>query len=269
VKNRKKIISVFSKLLLGVFLLSFCNFLTSCGSTKTVTQETGTNIIETRFAEGKAAYAKEDWLEAIRIFDEIRLQAPTSNSAIEATFLEGMSRYNAGTYISAAVDFRAVRRNYPSSPLAVRAQFMVAESYYMLSPRPELDQTYSQYAMNEYQTFFRDYSDAGKPLADSAQMRITEIRNKLGEKYLRSAELYIKLSDNKAAIQGYARVVENYYDTPAAIEAQLRIAEVQYSRKKMKEAQDAVLTFEDKFFTNATPSQRARARNIKQSLSLK
>ena len=267
-KNRKKIFSVYSKLLLGVCLASFCNFLTSCGSGKTVSLATGPNAIEMRFAEGKAAYAKEEWLEAIRIFDEIRLQAPTSNFAIEATFLEGMARYNAGTYISAAVDFRAVRRNYPSSPLAVRAQFMVGESYYMLSPRPELDQTYSQYAMNEYQTFMRDYSNSEKSLADSAQMRISELRNKLGQKYLQSAELYIKLSDNKAAIQGYGRVVENYYDTPAAIEAQLRIAEVQYGRKKMKEAQDAVLAFEEKFFTNATPSQRARARNIKQSLSL-
>jgi outer membrane protein assembly factor BamD len=269
VKNRKKIFSGFVALFLGSSLVSYCILLTSCGSSKPAPQATGPNAIEMRFAEGKAAFAKEDWLEAIRIFDEIRLQAPTSNFAIEATFLEGMARYNAGTYISAAVDFRAVRRNYPSSPLAVRAQFMVGESYYMLSPRPELDQTYSQYAMNEYQTFMRDYSDAGKPLADSAQMRIAEIRNKLGQKYLQSAELYIKLSDNKAAISGYGRVVENYYDTPSAIEAQLRIAEVQYGRKKMKEAQDAVLAFEEKFFTSATPAQRARARNIKQSLSLK
>ena len=36
-----------------------------------------------------------------------------------------------------------------------------------------------------------------------------------------------------------------------------------------EEAQDAVLTFEDKFFTNATPAQRARAHAIKQSLSLR
>jgi outer membrane protein assembly factor BamD len=269
VKKRNQIFSVRSKLLFGVCLVSFCNILTSCGSSKPVPQAVGTNMIEARFAEGKAAYAKEDWLEAIRIFDEIRLQAPTSNSAIEATFLEGMARYNAGTYISAAVDFRAVRRNYPSSELAPRAQFMVAESYYMLSPRPELDQTYSQSALNEYQTFLRDYSNSVKPLADSAQMRITEIRNKMGQKFLMSAELYIKLSDRKAAIAGYGRVVDNFYDTPAAVEAQLRIAEVQYGRKKMKEAQDAVLVFEEKFFTNATPAQRARARAIKQSLSLK
>src|SRR5204863_1340327 len=131
------------------------------------------------FAEGKKAYDKEDWLEAIRIFDEIRLQAPTSSYAVEATYLEAMSRYKAETFISAAVDFRAVRRNYPSSALAPRAQFMVGESYYQLSPRPELDQQYSQYAINEYQTFLRDYSGTERSLSDSAQMRIAELRNKL------------------------------------------------------------------------------------------
>jgi outer membrane protein assembly factor BamD len=228
---------------------------------------TGTNAIEQRFEQGKTAYEKEDWLEAIHIFDEVRLQAPTSNFAIDATFLEGMSRYKSGTYISAAVDFRSVRRNYPTSPLAPRAQFMVAESYYMLSPRPELDQQYSGYALNEYQTFLRDYSN-DKNLADSAQMRITEIRNKLGMKYLLGAELYLKLSDKKAAISGFNRVVDTYYDTPSAIEAELRIAEVQYDRKKMREAQDAIQIFEDKFFKDATSAQRARARVIKQSVSM-
>jgi outer membrane assembly lipoprotein YfiO len=254
---------------MGICIGSICFLLNSCGGSKPAVQPIGSNMLESHFAEGKTAYQKEDWLEAIRIFDEIRLQAPTSDFAVNATFLEGMARFNSGTYISAAVDFRAVRRNYPSSPLAARSQFMVGESYNMLSPRPELDQTYSQYAINEYQTFLRDYSNSDKPLADSAQMRITEIRNKMAKKILLSAELYLKLSSKNSAITFFNRVVDSYYDTPSAIEAQLRIAEVQYDRKKMKEAQDAVLVFEEKFFTNATPDQRERARKIKQSLSLK
>ena len=113
----------------------FCIWLSSCAGSKPAAQTDVKNILESRFAEGKEAYAKEDWLEAIRIFDEIRLQAPTSSYAIEATYLEAMSRYYAETFISAAVDFRAVRRNYPTSTLAARAQFMEGESYSRLSPR--------------------------------------------------------------------------------------------------------------------------------------
>src|SRR5438045_846217 len=178
-----------------VFLLPAFFFLACAGGKTTETQGTGKDFIEQRFAQGKEAYQKEDWLEAIHIFDEIRLQAPMSSVATEATYLEGMARYYSGTYISAAVDFRAVRRNYPNSPLAPRSQFMVAESYYMLSPRAELDQNYSQYAMNEYQTYLRDYPTAEKNLTDSAQMRIAELRNKIARKFLLGAELYLKLSD--------------------------------------------------------------------------
>ena len=146
---------------------------------------------------------------------------------------------------------------------------MVAESYYMLSPQPLLDQQYSGYALTEYQNFLRDYSSTEKNLSDSAQMRISEIRNKFGMKYLLGAELYLKLSYFKAALQSFNRVVDSYYDTPAAIEAELRIAEVQYGRKKFRDAQDAIQTFEDKFFKDATPSQRNRANAIKQSVSMK
>src|SRR5438105_2769649 len=155
--NHKKLYFLFA---IGAAVLS------SCGGSKPAptTQPLVTDQVSARFEQGKIAYEKEDWLEAIHIFDEIRLQAPTSSVAADATYLEGMSRYFSGTYISAAVDFRAVRRNYPSSPLAPRSQFMVAESYYMLSPRAELDQNYSQYAMNEYQTYLRDYPTAEKNL---------------------------------------------------------------------------------------------------------
>src|SRR2546423_15684393 len=102
-----------------LFLL-FAVVLSSCAASKPAVTTTSGNPIEQRFAEGKLAYEKEDWLEAIHILDEIRLQAPTSTVAVDATYLEGMARFNSGTFISAAVDFRAVRRNYPSSPLATR-----------------------------------------------------------------------------------------------------------------------------------------------------
>ena len=67
----------------------------------------------------------------------------------------------------------------------------------------------------------------------------------------------------------FERVLDQYYDTKPAIEAQLRIAEVQAARGKTKEAGDAIGKFDTKYLDQATPEQRARARNIKQSLALR
>ena len=249
-------------------ILSLALFvLSSCGGSKPA--QTGATPIEQRLAEGKKAFAEEKWLDAISAFDDVRLQGPASQYAAEAIFLEGMARYYSETFISAAVDFRSVRRNYPGSEFAARAQFMVGESYYKLSPRPELDQTYSQYAITEYQTFLREYSTAPKQLLDSAEMRIGELRNKMAQKILLSAELYLKMLDTRSALQYFGRTVDSYYDTPSAVESQLRIAEVQFGRKKMKEAQEALSDFDNKFLSASTQEQRTRALQLRQQLSMK
>jgi outer membrane protein assembly factor BamD (BamD/ComL family) len=115
----------------------------------------------------------------------------------------------------------------------------------------------------------RLYSDGDKPLADSVQNRIVELRTKLAQKLLYSAELYLKLDSRKASISYFERVLDQYYDTTPAVEAQLRIAEVQTARGKTKEAQDAISKFDTKYLEQATPEQRTRAKSIKQSLAIR
>jgi TolA-binding protein len=88
-------------------------------------------------------------------------------------------------------------------------------------------------------------------------------------KLLLAAELYIKLIDRKSAIQYFERVVDNFYDTPAAVESELRIAEVQYGRKKMKEAMQALESFDTKYLSNSSQDQRQRAMRLRQQLSEK
>ncbi len=255
-----------------------------CGSdsgelTKTAPQTTADH----QFADAKAAYAKEDYPEAIRLFEEVRLQAPASTIAAEATYLEAMSRYNQDLFAGSAVDFRAVRRNYPNSPFAARAQYMVGESYYQISPRPELDQTYTLLALTEFQNYLHDFppaqaspspaSGATAPasvtltLADSAQMRIAEIRRRLSQKYFMAAQLYDKLEDPKSAGVYYQRVLDNYYDTPPATESELRLAEINVDRKKLDDARKELDAFDTKYLTSATTEERQRALNLHTKLN--
>lgn len=248
-----------------LYLLLLCVLL-SCASNESTTK---TQTIEERFEFAKKAYANEDYIDAIRLFEEIRVQAPTSPYAIESMYFGAMSRYYNDNNLTAAVDFRNFRRSYPSSPLAGRAQFMVAESYYKLSPDAPLDQTYTGYAITEYQYYLRLYGDVERSLADSAEMRILELRTKIASKYLASGELYLKLDSKKSSLSFFERVLSDYYDTTPAIEAQLRIAEVQFGRKKMKEAEDALTKFEDVYLQKASPTQRDRAKELRQYIAIR
>ena len=206
-------------------------------------------------------------MEAQHLFEEVRIQSPASAIAAEATFLEAMCRYKQELFTGSAVDFRAVRRNFPSSPFAMQAQYMVGESYFGLSPKPVLDQTYSFYAVSEYQQFLHDYPNAPQNLKDSAQYKITLLRNKLSRKVLMTAELYVKLEEYKSAIVYFKRVLDIYYDTDSAPESALRIAEVAFLRHKVPDAREALNKFEDKFIESAAPTLRQRALELKSKLS--
>jgi len=255
------------RLLLPVaFVALACCFVSSCGSSSDAKKGTENSSLETKFNTAKASYDKGDYAEAVKYFEEVRIEGPASSLAAEATYLEAMSRFKQELYSGAAVDFRAMRRNYPTAPLADRAQYMIGESYYYLSPRPELDQTYTYYALQEYQVFLRDFPGAVQPLKDSAQRRISELRNKLGKKMLMTAELYVKLESTKSALIYLKRILDNYYDTDVAPEAQLRIAEISYEKKKIDDARNALQKFEDKFLPIAPAAIRARALQLKSKL---
>jgi outer membrane protein assembly factor BamD len=225
-----------------------------------------TSPLDLKFSKAKADYDKGNWAEAVTEFEEVRIEGPASPLAAEATYLEAMARFKQELYSGAAVDFRALRRNYPTAPMVDRSQFMIGESYYYLSPRPELDQTYSYYALQEYQVFLRDFPSSLTSLKDSAQRRITELRNKLALKMLNTAELYVKLEETKSAMVYLNRVLDNYYDTDVAPEAQLRIAELAYDRNKIADAKTALTKFDDKFLSAASQPIRQRAMQLKAKL---
>jgi outer membrane protein assembly factor BamD len=242
--------------------------ITSCGGgSESSKPESIQDNVAARFQEGKAAFEKENYQDAIRIFEEIRIQAPTSSVAAEAAYLQGLSRFRMESYSSAAVDFRNVRRNYAGNPLAARAQYMVGESYFEMSPKAELDQTYALHALNEYQIFLRDFPKADMSLVDSAKTRMTEIRSKLAHKVLLAAELYVKTEEYKSAVIYFERVLDQFYDSEYAPEAQLRLAELAYMRRKNDEAKNQLQKFEEKYLGNATEAQRQRARSLKANLS--
>ncbi len=276
-------IYLFVKQYLYFLIAGLAVFACSCGSgSDELTKTPPRTSADQQFADGKTAYAKEDYPEAIRLFEEVRLQAPASSIAAEATYMEAMSRYNEELYAGSAVDFRAVRRNYPNSPYAAKAQYMVGESYYQISPRPELDQTYTLLALSEFQNFLHDFpatptspspatgsttpAGSSASLADSAQMRITELRQKLARKYFMSAKLYDKLEDFKSSLVYYQRVLDNYYDTPPAAESELRLAEINANRNKPDDARKNLDAFDTKYLTAATTEERQRALKLHATL---
>lgn len=212
-----------------------------CGSS----EETVNLGAEERFQLGKQEFDDEDYLDAIRDFQIVKLQYPGSSVADDAQYYMGESHFKRGEYLLAVEDFRTLKRNMASSPLVPMAQYQTAMCYYMLSPRPELDQTYTRQAIDEFQAFVEYYPlDEHRP---DAEERIMELNGRLAEKLFDTAEQYMKLSYYRSAGVYYDFVIQKYHDTPLAEPAHLGKIRALINRNRTGEAREEIGVFLEKY----------------------
>ncbi len=162
-------------------------------------------------------YNDEDYYEANQDFTVIVFRFPGSSVADSAQFYLAETHYHMDEYLIAASEFEKLITDMPNSSLVPKAQFRLAESYEKMSPRPELDQTYTIKAIRAYQTFVEDYPR--NPLKEEAEKRILKLRSKLALKELKTARIYRKMNKFRAAIIYYDSILKEYYDTEWADDA--------------------------------------------------
>jgi len=230
----------------------------SCGSSK------GSNIVtddpERAYLTAKLNYDKKDYLDAIDDFNLVKLKFSGSSIIDKAIYYLGMSYYKRKEYILAIYEFESLIKNYPSSTLAEDARYMLAMCYNGLSPEYNLDQTYTRYAINEFQNYLELYPK-GKQAVE-ADKRITELRTKLALKALKSAELYFNLGNYKSSLVYYDNVLDEFFDTRYADEALYGKIQTLIIKKRYADAKKEVERFEDKFSTSEYLS-RVRALKIR------
>ena len=193
----------------------------------------------------KDKYDNEDYWESSNDFNIVILRFPGSSVADSAQYYLGCSHYFMDEFIIAAAEFKKLINNMPRSPLVPDAQFMMAESYYQMSPRAELDQEYTNKAIQEYQLFVEDFPSHAK--REEVEKKLVELRDKLARKQLLNAELYRKMHEFRSSLIYYDIVLEQYYDTDFADDAQYGKALAYYDLDNYQKAKEELLTFKDKF----------------------
>jgi outer membrane protein assembly factor BamD len=200
---------------------------------------------EARFEHGKKLFDDGDYLEAIAEFEIVKLQFPGSAVADQAQFYIGEAHFNKGEYLLAIEEYRTLKRNMASSPLVPTAQYKIALSYYNLAPRPELDQTYTRQAIDEFQAFVEYY-----PLDDhrkEAEEKIRELNGRLAKKLFDIAEQYMKLGYFRSAGVYFDYVIQQYHDSPYAEPAAVGKIRSLVNRNRWKEAGDEIAKFFERY----------------------
>ena len=176
------------------------------------------------FARGQDAMSEEDWSDAVIAFQRFTLQFPTHPRTQEARYLLGIAHMEDEQYITAANEFSRLASDYPAGPWADDARFKVCESYYELSPHPQLDQEYTRGALDHCQSLISYYPDS--EYVTRAQQMLDELRHKLAMKLFLTAEFYDKNSAYDSAILYYDATVAQYPTTDVAPRALYRLLQV-------------------------------------------
>lgn len=190
-------------------------------------------------------YDKKDYLQAIDDFSLIKIKFSGTKVADKAQYYLAMCYYQRKEYILAASEFENLIKNFSTSPYAIQGRYHLAMCYYGLSPDFSLDQTYSKYAIIEFQNFLELYP--GEKLAPDAEVKIKELKNKLAYKEYKSGELYMTMENYKAAIYYFENVLQEYFDTDYADDALYGKIQALIYKKKNTDALKEIERFEKKF----------------------
>jgi outer membrane protein assembly factor BamD len=143
-------------------------------------------------------YNKEDFVRAGTLFDQLAPITRGTRRADSVYFYQAMTQYKLNDYIIASHYFNNFVTMYENSKFIEEAAYMESYCYYMQSPRPELDQTSTNMAIDAFRLYMIRYP--ASPRIPDCQRILAELNEKLMQKAFIAAQLYYNLDNYKAAI---------------------------------------------------------------------
>jgi outer membrane protein assembly factor BamD len=165
-----------------------------------------------KLQKAKQYYDAGQYYKALPLFDELVTFYKGSKEMEDISYYYAYTHYNLSEYLLAAYYFKSFSSTYVSDARAEECLYMNAKCYYQMAPDLELEQSYSEKAMDELQLFINQYPSS-KYVAD-ANLMIDNLRRKLELKAFRSAELYFKMGKYKAAAVAFSNMMRQYPDSP-------------------------------------------------------
>lgn len=196
--------SLLSSLLVFSLLLVF---LSGCETPEKVLKS---NNLMYKEAKAREWYNKKEYFKCIPVLEELIGLMKGRQSVEELYYMYCMANYNQGDYMISAYHFKNYYDQYTTSERAEECLYMYAKSYQMLSPKPDLDQTYTYKALEAYAFFLSMYPD--NKYVKETNDAVQKLRRKLEKKALSNAELYYKTGNYKAAATCYENLLIDYPD---------------------------------------------------------
>lgn len=210
---------------------------------------------ELKFEKAVEYYENEDYYKSQSLLEELRSIYRGTDKAEKINYYQAYCSYGLGELSLAAYLFKDFARQYPSNEHVEEVEYLAAYCYYLISPEPSLEQTYTKAAIQEMQIFIEKYPESEKRA--EAQELIDKLQYKLETKAFNNAYLFFNIGDYKAAITSMKLVLSDFPDTEyreeilfTIVKSSFLLAENSVESKKKeryKNTINAYLSFIDNF----------------------
>jgi len=196
-------------------------------------------------------YQEEDWLKAQTLYEIIIPFYRGKKEAEDLFYKYSYTYYNMDQYLMASHYFTNFTKTFYNSLKKEEMAYMSAYSKYLMSPVYKLDQTATESAITELQTFMNTYPNS--PRADDCNDLIDGMRAKLEEKSFNEASLYLKLGNYQAAMASFENTLRDFPETKRSKEIRYLIIKSSYELaknsvyEKMKERLQNSINLTEKF----------------------
>lgn len=191
-----------------IAVLSFSLILySSCSEYQEVLK--GTDNLK-KYELAKQYYKEHKYYKALPLFEELVPVYRGSKEGEDMYYYLPFCYYGTSEYIIAAYHFKNFYNTYSTNIHAEECLFMNAKCYMQLSPKYELDQEFTDKAINEFELFTNTFPSS--PLISEANDNIDQMRAKLKQKTFDGAKLYYQMTNYKAASVALTNLVRSYPD---------------------------------------------------------
>lgn len=202
----QNIFSSMNKLIFFVIAITFFAF--SCSEYEKLLKS---DDIQLKYEKAFEYFEEEEYVKSSTLLQYLIPIYKGTDKAAKVEFYYAKSLYFQRDYLLAAYHFNEFSKNYGISEYAEEADFLGAYCYYLMSPRPSLDQEYTLQAISAFNLFIIKYPNSSKK-AECYEL-INEMNNKLVEKSYLSAKLYYDLGYYKASIVALNNSLADYPDS--------------------------------------------------------
>ena len=156
-------------------------------------------------------FEKKKWTNALALYERLSNLVAGTDDAANVVYNSAYANYYDKNYKLAGHQFKNFSVTFPQDARAEEAAYMSALCYYEGSMDYNLDQTSTDLAINEMQTFLNNYPDSER--SKNIDKLIDELTYKLEFKAYENAKQYYKMADYKAASTAFENVLDDFPST--------------------------------------------------------